>query len=168
MLKVKLEKDAIFKSINLEDSGYDVCALGYRRVVNSHLMDPEQIDSFGVDIPPHETLLLLTGVYLEMPEKEDKGEYYEILEAQARPRSGISLKESKVAILGTIDNTYRGQVGIILHNNGNDVITIKRGDRVAQIVFNKIVKYKNITQIEELSESNRGEKGFGSSDVNNE
>lgn len=168
MLKVKLEKGAIFKSTNMEDSGYDVCALGYKRVVNNNLMDAEQIDSFGVDILPHDTILLLTGVYLEMPEKEDKGEYYEILEAQARPRSGVSLKESKVAILGTIDNTYRGQVGIILHNSGNDIITIKRGDRVAQIVFNKIVKYKNIIQIEELSESNRGEKGFGSSDVNNE
>ncbi len=55
---------------------------------------------------PHETVMILTGVYMELPEPKDCGDYMEIMEAQVRPRSGLSLKESKVAILGTVMNIW--------------------------------------------------------------
>lgn len=161
MLKVKLDNGAIFNSAHETDSGYDICALGIRRIKDCKLQDKKVIDDC-VGIKPHETLMITTGVYLELPEPVDKGEYIEIIEAQLRPRSGASLKESKVAILGTIDNAYRGELGVILNNTSDKNIYIFKGERIAQVVINTIRKYKNIEIVNELNESNRGSNGFGS------
>lgn len=84
-------------------------------------------------------------------------------EAQIRPRSGLSSK-GVIAILGTIDSNYRGEVCAIIQNNSFDDFEIKFGDRICQM---KIERVDPIVffQVEELSETNRNDKGFGSSGV---
>lgn len=160
-LKVKLLREgAKFKSATDLDSGYDVVALGYKRVKDKKL-EEERIITDTLIIRPNETVLLLTGVAIELPAPSFKKDYVEVIEAQARPRSGASLKENKVAILGTIDNKYRGEIGIIMTNNSNTDIIIKKGERVAQIVLNVIRKYE-VEFVNELEETERGANGFGS------
>lgn len=165
-LKIQLDKDATFESNNLSDSGYDVRALGYRRISSEHELTELKMlnEDKSLILKPHETALVHTGVKLEIPEKEDCGNYYKIIEAQLRPRSGSSLKQNKVAILGTIDNSYSNYIGVILNNNGNTPIKIEYKEKIAQVVFNEIIKWKNIEIVEEVTENTeRGLNGFGSS-----
>lgn len=165
-LRVKLDKGASFESNNLSDSGYDLRALGYRRVTSNHELT--ELKMMGEDksliLKPHETALIHTGVKIQIPEKQDCGDYYKVIEAQLRPRSGASLKYDKVAILGTIDNSYLNYVGVILNNSGNSNIKIEYREKIAQVVFNEIIKWKNIEIVDEITDSSeRGLKGFGSS-----
>ena len=95
-----------------------------------------------------------TGIALEIP----KG-----YEAQIRPRSGWS-KDYGISVLnspGTIDSDYRGELIILLINLGEKTVEIKRGDRIAQLVFAPVVK-ADIIEVDTLESSLRGEKGFGS------
>ena len=86
-LKVKLLREgAKFKSATDLDSGYDVVALGYKRVKNKKL-EEEGIITDILTIRPNETVLLLTGVAIELPTPSFKKDYVEVIEAQARPRS---------------------------------------------------------------------------------
>jgi dUTP pyrophosphatase len=95
-----------------------------------------------------------TGITLEIPEG---------YEAQIRPRSGLAIRQG-ITVLnspGTIDADYRGEVKIILINTGDTDFTINPGDRIAQIVFSPVIRaefYPNAR----LSETDRGEGGFGS------
>ena len=94
------------------------------------------------------------GFCLELPEG---------YEAQIRPRSGLSSK-GIVAILGTIDSNYRGEVCAIIQNNSFDDFEIKFGDRICQMKIERVDPIV-FEQVEELSETNRNDKGFGSSGV---
>jgi dUTP pyrophosphatase len=83
-------------------------------------------------------------------------------EAQIRPRSGLSLKD-RIGILnspGTIDSDYRGEVGIILFNFGEDDYIVHRGDRIAQMVICSLPEAR-IVEIEQLDTTQRGAGGFG-------
>jgi dUTP pyrophosphatase len=83
-------------------------------------------------------------------------------EAQVRPRSGLALKQG-VSVLntpGTIDADYRGEVGVILMNHSKQDLNIKRGDRIAQMIINEIVRI-DFEEVEELPETVRGPGGFG-------
>jgi dUTP pyrophosphatase len=105
-------------------------------------------------LKPNEAKLISSGIKIEVP----KG-----YEAQVRPRSGIALKNS-VTVLntpGTIDCQYRGLVGVILINHGKNDFHIKKGERIAQMVINK-VESADFKEVEELSETKRGDGGFGS------
>ena len=85
-------------------------------------------------------------------------------EVQVRARSGLSAKEGVTVIngVGTIDSDYRGQIGVALVNlNHNCHVTIHKGDRIAQLVVNKI-EQPEIIVVDELEETVRGEGGFGS------
>lgn len=104
-----------------------------------------------------ETKLINTGLKIEIP----KG--YEV---QIRPRSGLALKHG-VTILnapGTIDSGYRGLIGILLINHSNETYKIKKGERIAQGVINK-VEEAVLEEVNELSDSSRGEGGFGSTGI---
>lgn len=106
-----------------------------------------------------ERTLVPTGLYLEIP----KG-----FEAQVRPRSGLALKKGVTCLNapGTIDADYRGEVGVILANLSNEPFEIKNGDRIAQLV---IAKHETAEWelVSELSDSDRGAGGFGSTGRNN-
>ena len=97
--------------------------------------------------------LIPTGLYIEMPEG---------YEAQVRPRSGLAIKHG-ITVLnspGTVDADYTGEIGVILINLSNKPYTIYSGERIAQLVFNKCEQAEFI-EVEELSETERGEGGFG-------
>ena len=92
-----------------------------------------------------------------------KVEILEGYEMQIRPKSGLALKHG-ISVLntpGTIDSGYRGEVGVILINHGNEDYEIKKGEKIAQAVINKVETVR-IIEVEELSDSSRGEEGFGS------
>lgn len=104
---------------------------------------------------PGERVMVPTGLYIALPEG---------YEAQVRPRSGLSLKNGIVAILGTIDADYRGEVGVILVNLSNQPYCINPGDRIAQMVVSKVSQVK-WDEVRELEETERGSGGFGSTGI---
>ena len=87
-------------------------------------------------------------------------------EAQMRPRSGLALKHGigLVNSPGTIDSDYRGEIGIIMINWGESPFTIRRGDRIAQMVIARVCR-ADIAEVEVLDDTQRGEEGFGHSGV---
>jgi dUTP pyrophosphatase len=110
-----------------------------------------------VSLDPGEIKLISAGIYMSIP----KG-----FEVQVRPRSGLSIKHgiSIVNTPGTIDSDYRGLVGIILINHGKEPFVIKRADRVAQLVVNRIIQADMIV-VDELDETVRAHGGFGHTGV---
>jgi dUTP pyrophosphatase len=105
-------------------------------------------------LPAGAVRLVPTGLFLELPSAH---------EAQVRPRSGLALKRS-ITVLnspGTIDAGYRGEVGVILFNAGGEEFRLARGDRIAQMVIQKLPEVE-LVQVDELTLSNRGAGGFGS------
>ena len=142
-IKIKLEKTDesanIPKYANKGDSGFDLASI-----------EP-------VTLAPGETKLIGTGLSFSIPEG---------YEMQVRPRSGMSAK-SKFRIAnapGTVDSNFRGEVKIIAENTGHRPIFIEKGDRIAQGVICPI--YEAVFVEEELEDTARGSKGFGSSGTN--
>ena len=120
---------------------------------NSAGMDVRANIEENVTILTGERKLIKTGLKLEIPSG---------YECQVRPRSGLAYKKG-VTVLnspGTIDADYRGDVGVILINNGNEPFVVEPGDRIAQIVFAKYERAE-FEASEELEETERGEGGFG-------
>ncbi len=110
-----------------------------------------------VMLAPGERRLIPTGLAIALPAG---------YEAQVRPRSGLALKHG-IALVnspGTIDEDYRGEVGIILINLGADGFTINRGDRIAQIVVAPVTR-AILAEVDDLPETARGAGGFGSTGV---
>ena len=108
----------------------------------------------NVFLGPGETKLVSTGLAIELPPG---------FEAQLRPRSGLALKHGITLpnAPATIDPGYRGELRVILHNFGREPFTIQPGERIAQMV---VARYEAVEWIEtELSDSQRGQGGFGSS-----
>jgi dUTP pyrophosphatase len=112
-------------------------------------------------IPVGAIKLIPTNLYMEIP----KG--YEL---QIRPRSGLSLKVglSQANCTGTIDSDYRGNIGMIAHNIGNDTININPGDRICQGILAKYeqIEFVAVSSKEELSLTKRGEGGYGHTGTN--
>ena len=106
-----------------------------------------------ISISPLERVLVPTGLFLEIP----KG-----YEAQIRPRSGLAIKQGITCLNspGTIDADYRGEIKVILINLSNEIQCIESGDRIAQMVFQKVeqIEWVEVDQIE-ATERNAG--GFG-------
>jgi dUTP pyrophosphatase len=120
------------------------------------------------DLAEDETITLGVGEYTMVP----TGLYFEIpegFELQVRPRSGLAAKHG-VTVLnspGTVDSDYRGEVKVILINHGTKPFVIENGERIAQGVIGGVMGKKMITfqSVEELSDTERGEGGFGSTGV---
>ncbi len=105
-------------------------------------------------IKPKERELIPTGIAVSLPQN---------IEGQVRPRSGLSLKYG-ITVLnspGTIDSDYRGEIKVILINHGNEDFLIKNNDRIAQLVFNEVVKV-SFKEVRDLDQTSRDQKGFGS------
>lgn len=110
-----------------------------------------------ITLNPLERAIVKTGLFIELPIG---------YEAQVRPRSGLAAKNG-ITVLnspGTIDADYRGEIGVILVNLSNEVFVIENGERIAQLI---IAQHERAEWIEtqELSETSRGEGGFGSTGV---
>lgn len=119
--------------------------------------DDSGLDLYSIEayeIQPGETILVKTGLAIELPIGT---------EAQIRPRSGLALKYS-ITVLntpGTIDAGYRGEIGVILINHGKQVFNITKGMKIAQMVIAPVLKI-GIEEVQGLTETRRGEGGFGS------
>jgi dUTP pyrophosphatase len=113
--------------------------------------------SIDVVIAPNTWTLVPTGLKVAI----DPG-----YEMQIRSRSGLAYKKGVVVLNspGTIDADYRGEVGVILFNNGENDFVIARGDRIAQAVI-AMVPEVNFVEVDSLDETDRGEGGFGSTGV---
>lgn len=118
------------------DSGMDLCAVA------------------ACTIFPGKTALIKTGIAIELPANT---------EAQVRPRSGLALKHG-ITVLnapGTVDAGYRGEIAVILINHGQQPFQVEAGMRIAQMVIVPIIRAE-VELVAELSNSGRGEGGFGS------
>jgi dUTP pyrophosphatase len=100
-----------------------------------------------------ERQLIPTGLFMEIPEG---------YEAQVRPRSGLAIKQGLTCLNspGTIDADYRGEIKIILINLSREPQQVNDGDRIAQLVFQKVEKV-NLVSVSALTSSERAEGGFG-------
>lgn len=134
----KLNSEAVLpKKAHETDAGYDLFAI-------------EQ-----VEIPAGETKLIKTGISIQLPTST---------EAQIRPRSGLALKHS-ITVLnspGTIDEDYRGEIGVILINHGKEKFVVEKQMKIAQMVIKPVLSV-DIKQVEhDLSATERDTGGFGS------
>ena len=140
MLEIKIQTEIPISKAYIGDSGFDLPVLGN-----------------GV-VPPGKTRIIGTGVFIEL----EPG-----LEGQVRSRSGLAAKHS-VHILnspGTVDSDYRGEIKLILHNSGRMGFKYERGDRLAQLVVQRVplVTLKFVESIN--SNTDRGVAGLGSTGV---
>lgn len=140
------------------------------RVINKSQHDLPNYESSGsagmdlranlespVVLNPLERAIIKTGLFIELPIG---------YEAQVRPRSGLAAKRG-ITVLnspGTVDADYRGEIGVILVNLSNEPFTIENGERIAQLVIAKHERAEWLAA-EELTETGRGEGGFGSTGV---
>jgi len=106
-----------------------------------------------IELAPLARCLVPTGLFLEIPSG---------FEAQVRPRSGLAIKQGITCLNtpGTIDADYRGELKVILINLSAEVQHVHHGDRIAQLVFQKVEKV-NWLPVPEISETERNEGGFG-------
>ncbi|HRK21439.1 MAG TPA: dUTP diphosphatase [Fimbriimonadaceae bacterium] len=136
-LPITLEPGAVAPEYKSDDaSGMDLCA--YEPVV----------------LEPMQRKLVRTGIRIAIPAGYD---------GQVRPRSGLALKHglTMVNTPGTIDADYRGEVGIIMINLGQDVVKLERGERIAQLVIAPVSR-ADVVVVAALDETVRGDGGFGS------
>lgn len=141
MLKIKkIHENAVLpKRAKFGDSGLDLCSV--KELV----------------IKPNSTALVPTGWQMEVPVN---------FEIQIRPRSGLALKKS-ISVgnsPGTVDANFRGEVCIILRNEGTEDFPVMVGDRIAQMVVAPVLLWEPEV-VEELSDTSRGAGGFGSTGV---
>ena len=115
--------------------------------LRAHLQEP-------VVLQPLERALVPTGLFVEIPEG---------FEAQVRPRSGLAIKQGITCLNtpGTIDSDYRGEIKIILINLSGETVSIHSGDRIAQMVIQKVERAL-LTPVAGLSDTERSSGGFGS------
>ncbi len=121
------------------DAGMDLCAVEETTIL------------------PGESQLIPTGISIELPPQT---------EAQVRPRSGLALKH-QITVLntpGTIDEGYRGEVGVILINHGKNPFVVTAGMKVAQMVIQSVLRVE-ILEVEQLADTARGSGGFGSTGI---
>ena len=143
-----MEKNMILKIVNKSNN-----PLPEYKTEQSAGMDLRANLSQQIVLKPLERVLVPTGLYIALPDG---------YEAQIRPRSGLALKNG-ITVLntpGTIDADYRGEIGVILINLSNEQFTINHGDRICQMVIQKI-EQPSMVEVEFLDETERGSGGFG-------
>ena len=134
---------------------------------NHELPNYETIASAGMDLRANisepitlkslERTIVKTGLFIELPIG---------FEAQVRPRSGLAANNG-ITVLnapGTVDADYRGEIGVVLVNLSNEDFVIQNGERIAQLIIAKHERAEWI-EVQELTETSRGEGGFGSTGV---
>lgn len=132
-------------------------ALPHYETIASAGMDLRAYIPEAITLKPLERAIIKTGLFIELPIG---------YEAQVRPRSGLAAKKG-VTVLnapGTVDADYRGEIGVILVNLSSESFTVENGERIAQLV---IAKHERAEweEAKELSETDRGAGGFGSTGV---
>jgi dUTP pyrophosphatase len=131
----RLVPEAVLPKISSPgDAGYDLSA------------------SAALDVAPGDWKVVPTGLAIAVPE----GTY-----GRVAPRSGLAAKRGITTGAGVVDSSYRGQVGVVLFNHGKESFKIEVGDRIAQLILEKIETLP-VVEVDELDCTHRGEGGFGS------
>ena len=130
-----------------------------------HAIIPRRADegSAGLDISSAEDVIIhskkwlgvSTGIAISIPT-----DCY----ARIAPRSGLAFNKGIDVFAGVVDSSYRGEIKVILHNNGENDFNIKKGDRIAQLIFEKIY-HTDLVEVQELTTTTRGTGGFGSTGI---
>jgi dUTP pyrophosphatase len=104
-------------------------------------------------LPPLGRAMVSTGLSIALPPG---------VEAQVRPRSGLAARQGVTCLNspGTIDSDYRGEIRVILVNLGSEPFSVRRGDRIAQLVFASVLR-ASLRVVDDLDETPRGDGGFG-------
>lgn len=139
------------------DAGFDLRANVEEIENDNYLFNAIRFNTTTIILNPGGRVLIPTGLYMAIPEG------YEL---QIRPRSGLALKHGITVVNtpGTIDAVYRGNIGVILKNDGTEPFIIEQGDRIAQGVLNK-VEEANLIEVDSLDETDRSDSGYGKSGV---
>lgn len=139
------------------DAGFDLRANVEEIKNDNYLFNAIKFNATTIILNPGGRVLIPTGLYMAIPEG------YEL---QIRPRSGLALKYGITVVNtpGTIDATYRGNIGVILKNDSTEPFIIEQGDRIAQGVLNK-VEEANLIETDSLDETDRSDGGYGKSGV---
>ena len=153
----KLFADAVTpKRANITDSGLDVCVYRFEKIFSETGVWDKPYDKKSLVLKPLDRVLIDTGLTGTV------GPGYEI---QVRPRSGNALKKGLIVVNspGTIDEAYRGMIGIIIANIGHEDQEIFLGERIAQLVVCPVI-LSEVVEVESLDDTtSRGTGGFGSS-----
>jgi dUTP pyrophosphatase len=163
MMKIQLIKNTnneLPKYETIESAGCDLRAelslINEDLLFNAWLLHPSKDESV-LKIAPGGRALIPTGLKMALPSG---------YEGMVRPRSGLALKHG-ITVLntpGTIDSDYRGDVGVVLINHGDKTFTVNQGDRIAQLIINKVEQVE-FEVVNELDDTARGAGGFGSTNV---
>ena len=139
------------------DAGFDLRANVEEIKNDNYLFNAIKFNATTIILNPGGRVLIPTGLYMAIPEG------YEL---QIRPRSGLALKYGITVVNtpGTIDAVYRGNIGVILKNDGTEPFIIEQGDRIAQGVLNK-VEEANLIETDSLNETDRSDSGYGKSGI---
>jgi dUTP pyrophosphatase len=129
---------------------------------NVELPSYANADDSGVDLYSKEDVVIPAGAKGFLVKTGIRVELEKGYELQIRPKSGNSIKTPIRVILGTVDSGYRGEIAVILDNLGNEDFKLSKDKAVAQAVLNYVPKIK-FKIVEELSNTDRGQGGFGSS-----
>jgi len=148
--------DSVILKVKRLDNNPDLPLPSYQSDGSSGL-DLRAAVNKDLTLQPGDIRLIPTGLSVSIP----KG-----YEAQIRPRSGLALRDGLgfVNSPGTIDADYRGEIAVIAINWGKKPITIRRGDRIAQMIINKVSK-AILEEVDELDPTKRGKGGFGHSGI---
>lgn len=131
-----LDSSVLPSKSNPSDAGYDLYSVEDKKII------------------PGNRKLVKTGISIAIPNG-----YVGLI----WPRSGLAVKHGIDTMAGVIDSGYRGEIGVVLQNHGDKEYLIKSGDRIAQILFQKIECVYSWEEVESLQDSERGTGGFGSS-----
>ena len=134
IVKKRSPKATLPKRASTQAAGYDLCSLG------------------GLTIAPGKRVIVPTGLSITVP----IGTY-----GRVAPRSGLAVKHGINVLAGVIDRDYTGEVGVVLVNHNDEDFIINEGDRVGQLIMEKI-ETPDVEEVEELEATERGEGGFGS------
>ena len=153
---MRVMMDTVIVKVKRSDSNLDLPLPSYQSDGSSGL-DLQAAVTEGIILQPGDIRLIPTGLSISLPEG---------YEAQIRPRSGLALQHGLglVNSPGTIDSDYRGEIRVIAINWGKEPLTIKRGDRIAQIIISRVSR-AIIEEVRELDPTERGGGGFGHSGV---
>ena len=154
---INKSSNELLKYAHKGDAGFDLRANVEEIKNDNYLFNAIKFNATTIILNPGGRVLIPTGLYMAIP----KG--YEL---QIRPRSGLALKYGITVVNtpGTIDATYRGNIGVILKNDGTEPFIIEQGDRIAQGVLNK-VEEANLIEVDSLDETDRSDSGYGKSGV---
>jgi dUTP pyrophosphatase len=160
---VKITKAEIYPCLHLTFAPMQSVSVNIVNKSTNILPAYESVGAAGMDIranleepvvlQPLDRSLIPTGLFIELPHG---------YEMQIRPRSGLAVKQGITCLNtpGTIDSDYRGEIKVILINLSNEIQTIHHGERIAQMILNKVEK-ADFKLVQKLSDTQRGEGGFG-------